>query len=414
MYRTVFAMALVAAVFLTSSVPAVEMVWDGGDGFWNADNWNGGMTPVEVVGRSDGTRGSEDTIIIGDGNVLYEANDVQSDFQMRQGNTLTITGGASWTQLTLPEWSENRWTEMDLSELVLDNGTFNRLGSKPGEGGGALLLGSWRGDDNFDIIPPPQEINIDITNGGGLMNEGQLWFGGWEDHPFGLIVNVTINDGFLDLTGGDVPGVGDEADADLVFIFDIDEDGQHSPAPGDPKMEDYNVNFTGPGSITVDSSGIIAPIKVEQGGVFVWTNLEPITYEDLWLEGIIQANGLSGPDGEEFSEYFRVEGDLGSDDYRLVSLLPGDVVAGDANGDGVVNAADLNVVGGNWQMEVAGGIADGDFNEDGFVDASDLNILGGNWQFGVGNPAAVPEPSAAALLLMALLGFGGIRHQRQR
>lgn len=81
-------------------------------------------------------------------------------------------------------------------------------------------------------------------------------------------------------------------------------------------------------------------------------------------------------------------------------------VPGDANGDGQVNAADLNVLGGNWQMDVTNGIADGDFNEDGFVDASDLNILGGNWQFGVGAAAlnaTVPEPGSQTFMLMLLL-----------
>lgn len=414
MHRTVFAVALVAAVFLNVRAQAVEMIWDGGDGFWNSDNWNGGMTPDAIVGRSDGTRGSEDVIIIGgSSNVLYEANEVQSDFQMRQGNTLTITEGASWTQLTLADWSENRWTEMDLSELILEGGTYNRIGEVPGEGGGALLFGSWRGDDNFSIVPPPEEINITITNGGGIQNEGQMWFGGWEDHPAGLIVNMTINDGFLDLTGGTVPGVGDEADADWVLIFDIDENGNEllGTEAGDPKEEDYNVNFTGPGSITVDSSGIIVPIKVDTGGGnFVWTNLDPIEYGDLWENGILQANGMSGPDGALFDDFFTVEGQLGSDDYKLISLIT-DVVPGDINGDGQVDAADLNILGINWQgMDKTP--EEGDLTGDGNVNAADLNILALNWQFGVPEGAAVPEPSTVTLLLIALLGCCGIQRKR--
>ena len=174
MYRITMAMALVAAVFMTSRAQTANMIWDGGDGEWNFDNWNNGMTPSELVGRDDGTQGIEDNIIIGDGNVLFDANEIQSDFRMLQGNTLTIGGGASWTQLTLPDWSENRWTEMDLSELILDNGSFNRIGAGPGDGGGALLFGSWKGDDNFGNIPPPQEINISLTNGGTLLN-AKFW-----------------------------------------------------------------------------------------------------------------------------------------------------------------------------------------------------------------------------------------------
>lgn len=92
-------------------------------------------------------------------------------------------------------------------------------------------------------------------------------------------------------------------------------------------------------------------------------------------------------------------------------------VPGDANGDGKVNAADLNVLGGNWQMEVANGIADGDFNEDGSVNAADLNILGGNWQFGVGEAAlnaTVPEPGTGSLLLLLMLLLGPLGRRFMR
>ncbi len=408
MYRNLIVMAVAATVFVAGSAHAVDMVWDGGDGGWTFDNWNNGMTPSQVVGRDDGTEGSEDNIIIGDGNVLYDANEIGSDFRMKQGNTLTIGGGASWTQLTLPTWSENRWTQMDLSELILDNGTYNRIGEVPGEGGGALIFGSWRGDDNFGVVPPPEEINIAISDGGGITNEGQLWFGGWEDHPPGLIVNMTINDGFLDLTGGTVPGVGDEADADWVIMYGYDENA------GEPKNEQYSVNFTGPGSITVDSSGIIVPFKLDTGGGnVVWTNLDPVGYEDLWEAGILQADGLDVGSGRSFDEFFMIEGALGDNDYRLISLVGGETMfAGDVNMDGRVDVADLNIIGLNWRME-GKTKAEGDLTGDGIVDAADLNIMALDWQKGVPAGAAVPEPGSVTLLLMALLGGWGILRKRR-
>ena len=91
-----------------------------------------------------------------------------------------------------------------------------------------------------------------------------------------------------------------------------------------------------------------------------------------------------------------------------------DLVPGDANGDGKVDALDLNTLGVNWQQNVAGGIAEGDFDESGFVDAADLNILGTNWLFGVGEgAAAVPEPNAVALTLAGLLGLLTLRCRRR-
>ena len=248
------------------------------------------MTAEEVVGRTDGSNGASspnggETFIIGGGaTVSYDANALESDFRIKQGSNLIIRDGATWVQPTDATWSENRWTEMDLSRLEIDGGTFSRNGVVPGEGGGALIFGSWRGDDNFGTVNGQNDtigrvlgetISISLTNGGRLENEGQLWFGGWEDHPVGLTVGMTIENGFVDLTGGDVEGVGDEADADLVFTYGLDSENE-------PKNEDYSINFIGPGSITVDSSGIIVPVKDPNDG---WTGLDPVTYEELWTWG---------------------------------------------------------------------------------------------------------------------------------
>lgn len=74
------------------------------------------------------------------------------------------------------------------------------------------------------------------------------------------------------------------------------------------------------------------------------------------------------------------------------------LIPGDANGDGKVDAADLNLIGINWQ-QMGKVRSDGDFTGDGLVDAADLNVLALNWQTGVGVPSAVPEPSGMILLV---------------
>ena len=85
---------------------------------------------------------------------------------------------------------------------------------------------------------------------------------------------------------------------------------------------------------------------------------------------------------------------------------------GDANGDGQVTAYDLNVIGLNWQLP--GEWEDGDFTGDGFVDAADLNQLGLNWQTRPPQaPLSVPEPSTAALALIAL-AFIARRHRQSQ
>ena len=59
-------------------------------------------------------------------------------------------------------------------------------------------------------------------------------------------------------------------------------------------------------------------------------------------------------------------------------------VSGDTNGDGMVDAGDLNALALGWQQQVLPATG-GDLNGDGFVDAADLNVMALNWQFGVGD-----------------------------
>ena len=80
-------------------------------------------------------------------------------------------------------------------------------------------------------------------------------------------------------------------------------------------------------------------------------------------------------------------------------------VLGDADLDGDVDAADLNVVGVNWQKTNAASWAQADFNGDEVINAADLNSLGINWLRGVPAPAhAVPEPNGALLMLVGIVG----------
>jgi hypothetical protein len=80
-------------------------------------------------------------------------------------------------------------------------------------------------------------------------------------------------------------------------------------------------------------------------------------------------------------------------------------LAGDANGDGIVNGADLNTVLSNYN-QTSMGWTQGDFNADSAVNGADLNVVLSNYnQSGGGVMSAVPEPNAILLVAAGLVGL---------
>lgn len=85
---------------------------------------------------------------------------------------------------------------------------------------------------------------------------------------------------------------------------------------------------------------------------------------------------------------------------------------GDANLDGMVNGADLNVVLSNYGR-TGMGWSQGDFNGDGAINGVDLDIVLSNYSESAAAAAAVPEPSACGLLLFGGMGWL-VRSMRRR
>ena len=86
-------------------------------------------------------------------------------------------------------------------------------------------------------------------------------------------------------------------------------------------------------------------------------------------------------------------------------------IPGDADLNGVVNAADAAILASNWLTTSGATWLDGDFNADQAVNDLDAAILAANWQVS-GAVAQVPEPAAIVLLINILL-FGCLSHFRR-
>ena len=328
---------------LTSITPPLQEVeWVGAaSGQWtDANAWKNVTTnttgnAATILGQGNGSDGMNTTslattrarnITIGNGNVVNYHGNMIGDLRIRQGSSLTIKDGAVWQQVTDNTFTENAWTQMDASNLILDGGTFRRSGVSPGgDGGGLIMFGSYRDDEAFEETGGPAKINVEIKNGGKLENNGQVWFGADDEHSPDTRVNFTINNGTMDLTGGTIPLNNSTLDvsADLAFFYDYSESLMR------PKNEEWEINFTGPGSITVDSAGIWV-YRQDEDSIWNIGTAGPLSYQDLWDEGILKANGLSGKMGitlgdnmdnpitlqpADFNTFFTVTGMPGMDNY---------------------------------------------------------------------------------------------------
>jgi autotransporter-associated beta strand protein len=139
----------------------------------------------------------------------------------------------------------------------------------------------------------------------------------------------------------------------------------------------------------------------------------PDAIDSLFVDGVAQVDGVWGGVGS--GAQFTSPLITGTGLLQVGSLAP---IPGDFNGNGTVESTDLTAWQNGFGMPNGANASNGDGDADGDVDGSDFLV----WQRNLGmtqstaasaaNAAAVPEPSAAMMLLLAMGGMWGRRVRR--
>ncbi len=131
--------------------------------------------------------------------------------------------------------------------------------------------------------------------------------------------------------------------------------------------------------------------------------------KEPWLEGLYWWNWEVDPHPTwEVPNWYPIQ-DKPAEAVLRNYYAPEALTPGDANGDGVVDAADYIILKQNFGSSTAIG-EDGDFNRNGTVDWDDLQTLIGAFGAGAASPGA-PEP--ATVVVLALGSLAMIRRRRK-
>ncbi len=236
------------------------------------------------------------------------------------------------------------------------------------------------------------DFNGEVAHSGAIHNVQADWdeatatynLGGPTGPGHGIFVN---NDGGLNFhaTGGWF-FIGGEADT--ILEWDLEgEDGADLDANAGQQSDDRL------GLISMYASG-------DYSGTGAW----PAQGTD-----IVNPNyGILIRTGNNFQTFYTKENTVGALHPQIVldyePFDPNTSIPGDANGDGVVDVADLGILGANFGQSGLT-VSEGDFNGDGIGDVADLGIIGANWTAGSA-AAFVPEPATLSPLAMSVLIIG--------
>ncbi|MBN1909658.1 MAG: dockerin type I repeat-containing protein [Pirellulales bacterium] len=151
----------------------------------------------------------------------------------------------------------------------------------------------------------------------------------------------------------------------------------------------------------------------DQGGMyFIYRDGKLLTPED----GICCTPISPGRNALYFGDFSTGSGGAFEVDYIrfMKGTFAPEMIPGDTNGDGQVNADDARTLAANWlTYDTEYTASDGDFNGDGWVNDLDASILAANWS-GSSESIGVPEPSTLVGLLGLALGILIVRCRNRK
>ncbi|MCA9101414.1 MAG: PEP-CTERM sorting domain-containing protein, partial [Planctomycetales bacterium] len=277
------------------------------------------------------------------------------------------------------------------------------------------------GDPGPDGLPfAIEDVSPDFNDPRGIILNDALGDGGTVDPDrfFGVVdtVNAFGSDTNTASWTFDIStitsGLTVSADFAAMGNFEIESFGGAFDVIGDVHKITYSIDGATPVVLfeTTVVEGAEQTYVSQQVGGFVTTDPDPMYMNGTLLSNVFQTLSEAIPGtGNELVLTLTSITDGGDEAFAFRNLTVegnvGDVLAGDANGDGWVDGLDYLEWASNFGLTGPPdpSVAQGNFNGDATVDGLDYLIWAGNYGDHVGG-TAVPEPTAVVLMVMGLAG----------
>jgi len=366
---------------------AGNVYWDGADGLWqDANNWDGDAVPVDTdvvyIDNGGTVRIDANTGKVPAGGML---NDSWSGGLV--DGTVIQTGSSSYAYFA--NWAVG--VGATGGTYTIDAGTL-RVKNQ---------LQVSRGGTSYDAVSG-------ITQTGGSVIPDKLSVGNCS----------TFSTSYYNLEGGNLNvrwnlNIATSSDANSRTMFtqsggEFNSYRQMEIGQGAGTEGWAIYDLTGGEFImrNEQSSGGIAPFVFTQPGGDVYVNIAGGTLKVQGEWDFTTFTGIADSDFRSYGLAATMDNLLFEPitlyglDYTEITAIEVTTLVGDADGNGVVNAADYMAPKRNMGTPSGAKLADGDFNTTGTVDYDDLQLLIGNYG-ATGASSPVPEPATLFVLLAA-------------